>query len=495
MGSRVTRQLAAGCGAVVAALVFAAPPALAAPEDIAIDMRDVTVADGHPGVVAGVMLVSAEPVVLDDVVVTYDFSALAGQVEVVAPAGAPCSLVEPTILACDREQVRLGSGPLSGQFDVVVRAVDGAEVGEGPLQVGVRAAGLRPVFTGSWVRVGAAVDLVAGPATELSRRPGETFSLPLRVDVAGATAVEGPRVYFTDAYAFHATRKFSNCVYVEDRLRNCWFDATFPPGAEYTAVLPFALGTDTAAPGTKTVEALWLTAAEAEDYEAFLAGHGYSGGEPGTEGELTLTPELLLRAANQADTVPANNRTSLSVTVTGHNGLDLAASGAAVHGAVGERRPVTVGFRNHGPAAAERPDGEAATVDITIPSGTTATAVSPECAPLTDLGAAGLPGAAAYRCRPGPLVRPDFTVEFAFELRIDRAHPTDGAVRLSDTGDLDATNDQAAITVNRATPALPPAARRGLPITGAPAGTLAGIGALLIVGGACAVALARIGAR
>ena len=45
----------------------------------------------------------------------------------------------------------------------------------------------------------------------------------------------------------------------------------------------FLLGADTAAPGTKRLEATWLTAAEAVDHESFLAGHGYSGGEPGTE--------------------------------------------------------------------------------------------------------------------------------------------------------------------------------------------------------------------
>ncbi|GAA1848959.1 hypothetical protein [Asanoa iriomotensis] len=484
----VIRQLAAGCGAVLAAVLLAAPPALAAPEDIAINMRDVTVAVGHPGVVAGATLISASPVALDDVVVTYDFSALVGVAEVVAPG---CALVDTTILGCARDEVRLGSAPLPGQFDVVVRAVDGAKVGEGPLQVGVSAAGRRPVFSNSWVRVGAGVDLVAGPGTELTRRPGEAFTFPLRVDVAGTTAVEKPNIYFTEVYAFRATRKFSNCLYVEDRIRNCWFDATFPPGAGYTAVLPFALGTDTAAPGTKSVEALWLTAAEAEDYETFLTGHGYNGGELGTDGELTLVPELTLRAATQADTVPANNRSTLSVAVTGQNGLDLAASGAAVHGAVGARVPALVGFRNHGPAAAEHLGGDVATVEVTIPPGTTATAVSPECAPLTDPAADGAPGAPAYRCRPGPLVRADFIVEFTFELRIDRAQPADGGVRLTGTEDLDATNDQAAITVNRAITTPPPAAARGLPITGAPAGLLAGLGTIMIVVGACAVVLAR----
>ncbi|GIF75359.1 hypothetical protein [Asanoa siamensis] len=482
MPRSVTGQLAAVCGAVGLALALGASPAFAAPEDIAVDLRDVTVAAGHPGVVASATLISSRPVVLDDVVVTYDFGAVARLIEVVPSAS--CSLVDTTIVACTRDQVRLGSAPVSDLFDVVIRAGAAGRVGEGPLQVGVSAAGLDPVFTGSWVRVGDPVDLVAGPSTALSRRPGETFTLPLRVEVAGATAVERPSVFFSDTYAFRSTRKFSNCLYVEDRIRHCWFDETFPPGAAYTAVLPFRLGPDTAAPSTKKLDALWLTAAEAEDYESFLAGHGYSGGEPGTDGELTLTGELQLKADSQADTEPSNNRGGLTVTVTGRNGLDLAAVGAATRGEVGQRRPVLVGLRNLGPAAAEQP---VAMVDVTIPPGTTATGVPPECAPPTDPRAAGVPGAPVYRCRPGLLVHPGLTVGFDFELRIDRAGPTEGSVRLTGASDLDAANNVAAITVNRAPP---PAADR-LPITGAPADVLAALGALMIIVGACAVALAR----
>ncbi|GIF65236.1 hypothetical protein Ais01nite_32710 [Asanoa ishikariensis] len=481
------RQLAAIGGVVCAALLAAPPPAFAAPESVAIGMRDVTVADGHPGVLAGVTLISADPAVLDDVVVSYDFSALAGLVEVVAPAGASCSLTDPTILACTRDQLRLGSAPLAGQFDVVVRAVDGAGLGDGPLQLGVRAAGLPFVSATSWVKVGTGVDLVAGPSTELTRRPGEPFTLPLTVEVAGPTAVERPSVYFTETHAFRATRKFNNCLYVLDRLRNCWFEGTFTPGASYSAVWPFLLGADTAAPGTKRTEATWLTAAEAADYESFLAGHGYSGGEPGTDGELVLTGELGLRPADQADIEPSNNRSTLSVTVTGRNDADLAAVGAAVRGAAGELRSVTVGVRNDGPATAERSGGDVAVVEVTIPPGTTATAVPPDCAPLTDPEAPGLAGATAYRCRPGSLVQPAFTVGFVFELRVDRANPADGAVRLIGADDPDATNDRAAITVNRA---VPPA-DGPLPITGAPAGTLAALGALLVVVGMITIVLAR----
>ncbi|HTF09594.1 MAG TPA: LPXTG cell wall anchor domain-containing protein [Asanoa sp.] len=495
---RISRTLIAGCGAAAAAIVIAPPPATAAPEVVAVAMRDVTVAIGGPGVVAGVTLISAEPLVLDDVVVTYDFSALAGLAEVVPPAGADCSLVDREILTCARDQLRLGATPLPGQFDVVVRAVDGATGGEGPLQMSVSAGGVGLVSsTSSWVRVGDGVDLVAGPSAALSRRPGESFTLPLRVDVVGATAVDEPRVYFTDVYAFRATRKFSNCLYVLDRIRSCAFDGTFTPGASYTAVLPFLVGADTAAPATRDLEATWFTAAEAEDYESSLAGHGYSGGEPGTDGDLPLTGVLALRAVPpQADTVPNNNRSSWSVAVTGRNGTDLAAVGAAPRGPVGAVRSVTVGLRNDGPAALDDHNGAAVAVDVTVPSGTTATSVPGECAPLVngvaDGTRGGTPGAAAYRCRPDLPVYPDFTVGFPFDLRIDRAGRADGAVTVTGLDDLDAANNRAAIVVNGpADPAPPPRATGGLPITGAPAGTLAGLGALLILAGACAVVLAR----
>ncbi|GIF53202.1 hypothetical protein DFJ67_2477 [Asanoa ferruginea] len=497
---RIARTLIGGCGAAAAALVIAPPPAIAAPEIVAVAMRDVTVAIGGPGVVAGVTLISAESLVLDDVEVTYDFSALDGVAEVVAPAGSGCSLVDPLILTCTRDQLRLGASPLPGEFDVVIRAVDGTSGGEGPLQLNVSAGGVGLTSsTSSWVRVGDGVDLVAGPSTALSRAPGESFTLPLRVDVAGATAVNEPRIYFTDVYAFRATRKFNNCMYVLDRIRSCSFAGEFTPGATYTAVLPFQVGADTAAPTTRDLEATWFTAAEAEDYEAFLAGHGYSGGEPGTDGDLPLTGELALRDARplppQADTEPSNNSTSVSVKVTGRNGTDLAAAGAAVRGPVGAVRSVSLGLHNSGPAALDDHNGAAVAVDITIPPGTTATAVPGECAPLVS-GIAepvngGTPGAAAYRCRPDLPVYADFTAGFAFDLRIDRAGRTDGAVKVTGLDDGAAANNRAAIVVNGPTDPAPPRGGGGLPITGAPAGTLAGLGALLILVGACAVVLTR----
>ncbi|HEV7706899.1 MAG TPA: hypothetical protein VGP16_01760 [Asanoa sp.] len=498
---RISRTLIAGCGAAAAAILIAPPPAVAAPEIVAVAMRDVTVAIGGPGVVAGVTLISDEPVVLDDIVVTYDFSALADVAEVVPPAGADCSLVVREILTCARDQLRVGPSPLPGQFDVVVRAADGSTGGEGPLQLSLSAGGVTLTSsTSSWVRVGDGVDLVAGPSTTLSRKPGESFTLPLRVDVAGATAVHEPRVYFTDVYAFRATRKFNNCLYVLDRIRSCSFDGMFTPGDTYTAVLPFLVGADTAAPSARDLEATWFTAAEAEDYESFLAGHGYSGGEPGTDGDLPLTGVLKLRASRplppQADTEPSNNSSSLSVAVTGRNGTDLAAVGAAPRGPVGAVRSVSVGLRNNGPAALDDHNGAAVALDITVPPGTTATAVPGECAPLVN-GIAeptngGTAGAAAYRCRPDLPVYADFTAGFAFDLRIDRAGRTDGAVTVTGLDDLDAANNRAAIVVNGpADPAPPPRDNGGLPITGAPAGTLAGLGALLILAGACAVVLAR----
>ncbi|MEV4623371.1 hypothetical protein AB0J74_32260 [Asanoa sp. NPDC049573] len=492
---RIARTLIAGCGAVAAALAIAPPPASAAPEIVAVSMRDVTVAIGGPGAVAGVTLIAAEPVVLDDVVVTYDFSALAGVAELVPLPG--CSLVDSSILTCTRDQLRLGASPLPGQFDVVVRAVDGTSGGEGPLQLSISSGdvGLSS-STSSWVRVGDGVDLVAGPPSSLSRRPGESFTLPLRVDVAGATEVNDPRVYFSDVYAFRATRKFNNCLYVLDRVRSCTFAGLFTPGASYTAVMPFLVGADTAAPATRELTATWFTAAQAEDYESFLAGHGYSGGEPGTDGDLPLTGLLALRPLPpQADTVPSNNASSLSVAITGRNGLDLAAVGVALSGPVGAVRSMSVGLRNDGPAALDDHNGAAVAVDVTVPPGTTATAVPGECAPLVNGVASatdgGTPGAAAYRCRPDLPVYPDLTVGFAFDLRIDRAGRADGGVVVTGVADLSASNDRAAIVVNGPADPAPSGGGGGLPITGAPAGTLAGLGVLLIFVGACAVALAR----
>jgi hypothetical protein len=500
MQRMIGRRLVAACGALGAGLVFAAAPAAAAaPDVVAVAMRDVTVAIDHPGVVAGLIVLSDQPLALDDVAVTYDFTELAGVAEVVAQSPA-CSLVDTTVLACRSDHLELGAQPLTGAFDVVVRAAKGSPGGEGGLEISFAARDVSSETASSWVRVGPGVDLVAGPSSELSRAPGETFALPLRVEVAGDTPVERPSVFFTDTYALRPTRTFTNCLYVEKRIQSCTFDDALPAGATYSAMMPFLVGADTAAPDTRSIEATWMTQAESEDFARFLSGHGYSGGEPGTEGELTLTGELALRSSVQADTEPRNNSSAVSVTVTGRNAYDVAAVGAQVRGEVGAVRPLTLGFHNAGPAALESAGADVALVDVTIPSGTTVTVAPPECAPLVD-GVSdpfdgGAAGAAAYRCSPGSLVYPDFTVNFVFELRIDRARPAEGTILISGAGDRDAANNRAAIVVNGPTPtqnrpAPPPAATGSLPITGAPAGRAAGLGVLLIVVGASAVAVAR----
>ena len=77
---------------------------------------------------------------------------------------------------------------------------------------------------------------------------------------------------------------------------------------------------------------------------------GISVGKPGNGGNLTLTKAGALRGF-QADTNPDNNWSGMKVSVTGKNGVDLAAIGDSVTGKAGEVVNATVGVRNNGPAS------------------------------------------------------------------------------------------------------------------------------------------------
>ncbi|GIF53201.1 hypothetical protein DFJ67_2476 [Asanoa ferruginea] len=165
--------------------------------------------------------------------------------------------------------------------------------------------------------------------------------------------------------------------------------------------------------------------------------------------------------------------------------FDFRALGARIKGAVGDQADINIGFRNDGPTAPDRSDtGTPVTiVDVTMPKGTTAVGVPPECQLHAN------PNAVIYRCQPGSAVAVGETITFPFTMRIDGTDVEGGSVRINvrckcdgEIIDLNGSNDTAPIEIN--------VTGGGLHLTGAAWGVIGGVGGLLVVAAAVAAVIA-----
>ncbi|WP_027660560.1 LPXTG cell wall anchor domain-containing protein [Salinispora fenicalii] len=505
-----TRRWLAGIG-LAGALVATATPAAAAETDITLGVYfdNVTLAAGSAGKDRSSTISASAPVTLQDLTVQYDFSDLAGKVDVSsASLGNDCTTPEPHVLRCV-EPLAQHIEDSRGAYRVLLVPIAAAANGdEGMLKVSFSAKGFSPVTHEATVRVGTGVDLVAGAEHELSAAPGETFTEPLTVSNMGEVTADGAVAFFDHDYGIRADQRFSNCNYDGDHLVFCRFDEKLTSGASYSAPLTHTLGADTYAPSSLHGNVYWQTPAEFEAYEARLHHLGISLGEPGTGGKLTLTEQNRTQSARepQADTDPSNNWSYISISATGENGTDLEAIGAELSGEKDAEIHATIGFRNNGPATLNysRPGSSVTYLEVDIPQGTTAVGVPDNCAPIQgdQLGDRGEPGAAKYHCYAPIISKVGEQETYDFTLRIDEViADAAGAVRVNvpcqcDGGfydDIKPANDEAAILVNASggSGGGGDGADPSLPITGDSTLRVVGLGGLLLAIGAAGFVVAR----
>ncbi|MEV5691018.1 LPXTG cell wall anchor domain-containing protein [Micromonospora globbae] len=513
------RRWLAGLGVAGAFVAASATPAFAEEPEITLGwyFSDTTVAAGTPGKVeAGVISASASTV-LHEFTVRYDYTDLVGTVDVTAFEDTfdECSSPSKGLLVCTSmwEEIVEEWG-LGGLFPVQITPTKTAKDGDsGTLKTTVSAAGIDAVSTESTVRVGEGVDLAAGPQSSFSLNPGKSYTAPLKVSNVGDSVAKGAVAVFFNDYGMNAAKRFSNCTYVGDILRACHFDGDLAGHSSFSTSLPYVLGSDTFAPGLVYGEILWLTPAEFEDFAGYVKRQGMNFGEPGTDGELSLTEaggDKVSTQGFQADTQPDNNWSSVEVKVTGKNSTDLEALGDKVGGKAGDTVKATVGVRNNGPATLDRNRAASSVTYLTlgVPKGTTAVEVPQTCMPENgdEWGEPGEPGAAHYRCFFGSFLKAGDTATLDFTLRIDKviANAT-GTVKINvpcacDGGfyaDLKPANDTTKLLVNAT--ADGDGGQGGgddgdgptLPITGSSTGLIAGVGALLLVAGVGGYVLAR----
>ncbi|MGC4768750.1 LPXTG cell wall anchor domain-containing protein [Micromonospora sp. DT44] len=495
-----TRRWLAGLGVAGAFVAASASPALAAPA-AQFDMyfENVTVAADSPGVVRSPSLYSSESTVLNDVSVRYDYRSLGGKVTLAGERADDCAADGEGVLLC-HEPFPIAVDEAFGGYlrAVVIAPTDKAALGDsGELKISLRAGGKEVAGYTSRIRIAEGVDVAGGPDVEVKAAPGGAFEAPLSVYNVGKTEVDGLVALFDTDYGIQTKERFDNCYYDEDYLIACEFAELIPAGEGRSATFNYELAKDTYAPGEQESNVRWVVPGDFETLIGVRKKAGATEARRGTGKTLSLkaVPSKQRRAL-QTDTEPDNNWSSLNVQVTGKNGADLEAIGATLTGQKGAVLTVPLGFKNNGPATLDhiRSGADVTFIDVTVPKGITAVEVPFECAPRTGDDAewadAGTPGAAAYRCYPGPFAPAGEELTGEFKFRIDKVvADATGSVKVNVPcecqggfyEDLKPANDTAKILVN--------AGGQGggdggtLPITGQSTGLLAGLGALLLAAG------------
>ncbi|MER7166967.1 cell wall anchor protein [Micromonospora sp. NPDC000207] len=448
---------------------------------------------------------------LQNVTVTVERGGVDGFAQVSALPDSSCNSVG-TVLTCTVSNIEEPSPTL---LTLGASPRNTAEVGRrGELVFTVTESGGRRHTLRSTVTVGEGVDLVASGPVELTGRPGVTLPTPLTVTNRGDRAVEQLVLYFVGNHGLAPAKRYRNCEYATRGPRwttpvmfVCTFDRGLAPGETVGVAddFGFTVPRDAWAPNTQEGTARWLTPADwaalRERTEPVT-----TIGEKGTDGVLGLTAvdrsRLRATGGEQTDVVPGNDTTEIVLTVEGDQRADAAAKGARVTAGVGRTVPITVGITNKGPAALNTmgPGGQYTMFHLAVPEGTTVVEAPKSCvdADIQDEDPGG-PGARNYHCNYLGVISAGQEGALVFKLRIDRAGRHTGNVRLL-REDRNPDNDVAKVTVDATggdggndggDGGDDGGVGGGLPITGAPATTIVGVGLLLVLSGAGAFLATR----
>jgi hypothetical protein len=509
---RALSRLLAGSAVGLVALSTLATPAQATAGDAAVVpyTSDLAVAaDGSPKtglVIAAVEAPAGDPVHIRKVQVTLDLAGVQDLFTVTVDdgemfKGLDCSTVG-TKVTCSRPIDEPVDEPVLIPFaELEVAARKGATPGtSGKLVLEARADDGPVGRYESTVTVGEGVDLVAFGPKPPTVTPDTVGSTEFRVSNAGTVPVTGSVLVLDGLADLDGAQgdgdRFSNCTYGWSAI--CTFDDTLAPGRAYrtSAAWPLTVPKDASAGSFVPASGYWFTTAEWQEILDLFThlgdeeGGDLDIGKPGTGPALTLTATSAAARTPQVDLNPDDNHFELTVTVGGDDRFDLAAVGASITGAVGDRVEVEIGAVNNGPATLYTDlfvNNDTSTL-IDVPAGLKAVAVDDDCFASDSEDFTGEPGAPQYVCESA-----DDTLaagarrvyDFTFEVRAG-ATERSGQVVVNDWDwngsplfDGDKSNDRSAITVS----VTGEGGGGTLPITGANVGLIAGGGALLIAAG------------
>lgn len=505
------RRLLVGAAAVAAATTAATAPAYAAAPKVTMIVPDATVAAGNETLVSPILYAPGQSE-LNNPAVTFELSGALSGVSLAARAddANECTADGSRKVTCTLPfPINLDSNGVIGYFNARLIATKAALGETGQIKVTLTGDGIAPISRTADVEVAEAVDLAAGKSSSVTASPGGSFDAALQVRNNAETAAHGTALIFGTDWAFQTGKQFSNCFYDHGFLNACVFDQELAPGRSYGLSVPYVAGKDTAAPGHAYGEFEWLTT---DDYKGLLKELGKEGisgpGVPGTGAKLQLAELPAVKSmarVKQTDPDFDNNWQSVDLTVTGHNGVDLAATGATVKGSEGQTVPVTVGVRNAGPATLDwsRSDEPASVVVVTPPTGTSVTKIPEGCEKATDDADKTKKGVTQYVCVGSPLFPVNTSLSWTFELKVNKAGSNAlGSVEVNPpcecarfAKDVNKANNTADIVLNPTggggAAGSTGGQGGGLPITGPQTALFGGAGAVLVAAGVAGFLFAR----
>ncbi|MEU0547000.1 LPXTG cell wall anchor domain-containing protein [Micromonospora sp. NPDC005979] len=494
-----TRRWLAGLGVAGAFVAASASPALADEARFDIATHDVLVAPGQStsGYLYARPTDDESELTFGQTSVDVDLSAVADFAIVEPMWGWTCD-VSPTKLHCESET----EDGLPPWFDYTVTGKQDAKPGQqGSLAVSITSGGKTAKATAG-VTIAEGVDLAGDLTAEASGAPGSTAELPGVVRNTGETAIDGAVLVLQAQELAAYGGDHSNCRSDEwGMVAFCAFDTKIEPGKSYKLSngMPIKVSAKARTRATFSVALSWWTT---DDWDLASKDSPMEDFKPGKGDKLRLVEQSMQAArVPQTDVDVSNDVTIGSVRVTGNTSADLAAKGATASGKKGDVVTVAPSFTNLGPAVLEyigqgTPDlgMEDLPVRVTVPAGTTAVEVDPNCVPFKP-GTAwdpwdaawGEPGAKEYACL-SLETWPDDVTTYDFQLRIDMVTANaSGAITTVLAGDPNKGNNTATIVINPASAGGGNGGGEGdggsLPITGQSTGLLAGLGALLLAAG------------
>jgi LPXTG-motif cell wall-anchored protein len=307
---------------------------------------------------------------------------------------------------------------------------------------------------------------------------------PLVANVGNKTAA-GLRVTFGIGDPTIVPKRYADCTYTETAV-TCDVPVELPPGHEVE--LPaFDFSTTEDALGFKGI---WVSVAAIEEADAAAAA---AKAADGWAADATARQT----AAGVAQEVnPDDNGSEYSFEVV--NTYDVESLGATATGAVGDVVKVVVGARNNGPGTldATRAQEQVWRFFFTVPQGTEVVTVPDRCAGKVVNGDSyeyvpGRAGATLYQCHHEGYRFPvgtSTTVEFSLKITqvvadaAGNVSPINPDATEQRPADANPANDNALVVIN---PTAASGGGAGLPITGANAVAMAGVGfGLVLAGGA-----------
>ncbi|WNF29022.1 peptidase [Streptomyces sp. C11-1] len=362
--------------------------------------------------------------------VTLDLSGIAGVADAAVEDGSDCK-VTGTKAVCEEYGIWPG---LRGVDDILLTAAKGSKNGAtGTIEVTGQAKGA--TFTPFTTRV-----TVGGPdlvmeelpfRTELN--PGDKQQAPITFTNRGTRAADGVLLGLLYSRGLDIPQRYSNCEYTEDdpglpgvgwTTALCSVEGSFEVGETYTLATPLTVEATSRAFYDTFIYRIHEDSAAQRT--AQRAGASF---ERGTGGALKAVPvkgtaksPAKGATARGADLDPWNNQHEADFRTK--NTADFVAYGAEVAGAEGSTVKADIGFRNEGPAwiGYIRSGEPVATVDFTVPQGTTVTSKPDRCLAVTAGGGYRedqKSPAPRYVCDTSMAVLDGGGLDLPFELRID----------------------------------------------------------------------------